>query len=50
MKSPLTDFILKVMDTPADKLARANVDKLAAKYGIRADFARFYIQTEMERK
>jgi hypothetical protein len=43
MTSPLTDFIIKMMATPLDRLANADPAKLAAKYGIRADHAAGYI-------
>lgn len=43
MTSPLTAFIIKMMATPLDRLANADPAKLAAKYGIRADHARDYL-------
>ena len=41
---PLTAFILQMMATPAVKLLRADPDKLAAKYGVRPEHARFYLE------
>lgn len=43
MTSPLTRFILKMMETDKAALARANTDKLAAKYGITPAHAAGYI-------
>ena len=47
MKLPLTAFLIDML---RGQLTTADARKLAKEYGIRADFARFYIQTEMERK
>ena len=40
----LTPFIVAMMKAPRDKLAGADIAKTAAKYGVREDHARFYIQ------
>jgi hypothetical protein len=50
MKTGLTHFLLKVTEATREQLARANPGKLAAKYEIRVDHARAYIQFELERK
>lgn len=39
----LTPFLCAMVKTPADRLATANPDRLAAKYEIRPDWARFYL-------
>lgn len=39
----LTDFLVNMMKAPRDKIARADAGKLAEKYGIREDWARWYI-------
>lgn len=43
MTSPLTKFLIALMKTPPAALAKADPEKLAAKYSIRADWARDYI-------
>ena len=43
MTSPLTRFLIALLATPRDRLAKADPEKLAAKYSIRADWARNYI-------
>ena len=43
MTSPLTRFLIALMATDPARLAKADPDKLAAKYSIRADWARDYI-------
>ncbi|MEH3121191.1 MAG: hypothetical protein PGN16_04290 [Sphingomonas phyllosphaerae] len=40
----LTPFIVAMMHADPTAIARANPAKLAAKYGIRADHAAFYIR------
>lgn len=40
----LTPFLCNMLKTPKDKLARADPEKLAAKYAIRADWARWYLE------
>ena len=40
----LTPFLVALMRTDPAALTRADPVKLAAKYGIRADWARFYIE------
>lgn len=46
---PLTDFLCEMMHAPRADLLRANPDKLAAKYGIRADWARYYLDHHLNR-
>lgn len=43
MTSPLTKFLIALLATPRDRLAKADPEKLAAKYGIRVQDARGYI-------
>ncbi len=43
MTSPLTEFIVKMMATDRAALAKADPVKLAARYGISPDHARFYL-------
>lgn len=43
MTSPLTRFILKMMETDKAALARANTDKLADRHGISREHAAGYI-------
>lgn len=49
MTTGLTPFILAMMATPPDKLARADPVKVGAKYGVRADWAGFYIREWINR-
>lgn len=46
---PLTAFLCAMMSAPRDALIRANPDKLALKYGIRPDWARFYLNQQINR-
>jgi hypothetical protein len=48
-KFPLTAFLCAMMRAPRADLLRANPDKLAAKYGIPADWARFYLNHQINR-
>ena len=43
MTSPLTKFLIALLATPRDRLAKADPDKLAQKYGISPAHARGYI-------
>lgn len=43
MENGLTPFLLNMMKAPRDKIAGADIARIAAKYGIREDHARFYI-------
>lgn len=43
MSEGLTPFIIAMMKAPRDKIAGADIGKLAAKYGIREEWARWYI-------
>lgn len=43
MDTGLTPFLVNMMKAPRDKIAGADAGKLAAKYGIREDWARWYI-------
>lgn len=45
----LTPFLVAMIRTPDDRLAKADVGKLAAKYGIRDDWAGFYLNTWLGR-
>ncbi|MEG3086160.1 hypothetical protein [Sphingomonas sp. PB4P5] len=49
MKTGLTPFLSALMRTPRDSLVRANTAKLAAKYGIPEDWARYYLNDWMRR-
>lgn len=42
-RAPLTDFLIALMKAPPAALAKADPEKLAAKYGIRVEDARGYI-------
>ncbi len=41
---PLTDFLIALLKAPVDRLHRADPAKLAAKYGIRAEYAAGYLK------
>ena len=43
MTSPLTKFLIALLATPRDRLAKADPEKLAQKYGISPSHARGYI-------
>lgn len=43
MTSPLTEFLIALLATDPARLAKADPDKLAAKYGISPAHARGYI-------
>lgn len=43
-RTGLTPFLVALIRTDPAALTRADPEKLAAKYGIRADWARFYIE------
>lgn len=47
---PLTDFICAMLPLPVDKLARADTDKLAAKYAISPAHAAGFIHLRVGRK
>lgn len=49
MKTGLLPFILAMIATPAAKLATANPDKLAARYEISPEAARFYLECWISR-
>lgn len=49
MTTGLTPFIIAMMRTPLDRLAGADVSKLASKYEIPAAWAAFYLQQWMNR-
>lgn len=44
MKTGLTPFLVAMMSVPQDRLATADAGKLAKRYGIRADWAAWYLQ------
>ncbi len=44
-QAPLTEFIVKMMATDRAALAKADPVKLAARYGISPDHARFYLNS-----
>lgn len=44
----LTPFLLAMMRTPGERLTSADPDKLARKYGIPGEWARFYIGSWVE--
>jgi hypothetical protein len=46
---PLTQFLVALMAAPRERLQRADPAKLAAKYGIPADWARYYLNDWMGR-
>ena len=46
----LTDYICALMRQSPAKLARVNVAKSAAHYGIRPDVAEYYLKQERERR
>lgn len=45
MTTGLTPFLLAMMATPRDRLRTASPDKLAARYGIPAGWASFYLSS-----
>lgn len=47
MTFPLTDYICGLYATDRMKLARADPDKMARKFGIRPDWAREYLQVRL---
>jgi hypothetical protein len=49
MKTGLTPYLAALMRAPRDSLARANPAKLAVKYGIPEDWARYYLNDWMRR-
>jgi len=49
MKVGLTPFLVALMRAPRESLARADTAKLAAKYGIPEDWARYYLNDWMRR-
>lgn len=44
MTFPLTEYLVAMMKAPREALASADPAKLAAKYGVRADWARWYLE------
>jgi hypothetical protein len=49
MTTGLTPFLLAMFRTPDERLAGASPEKLAARYGIPADWARHYLSVWMAR-
>ncbi|MCW2763376.1 MAG: hypothetical protein JWR85_3577 [Marmoricola sp.] len=49
MKTGLTPFLAALMKAPREALTRADPAKLAAKYGIPTEWAKFYITDWMAR-
>jgi len=49
MDWPLTDFIVGMIKTPRDKLAKADRAALARKYSLPIEWVKFYIDREMAR-
>jgi len=45
----LTSYLIAMMRAPVDKLAGADVSKLAGKYGIGEDVARWYLAMWLRR-
>lgn len=43
METGLTPFLVNMMKAPRDKIAGADISKIAVKYQIPADWARWYI-------
>lgn len=49
-KSPLTEFLIALMEAPSEGLLKANTAKLAARWGISEEHCEGYLQFELENR